>query len=214
MSSATVDGMHRPTYIIFVGDNGTPMYGRPKLDFIDNMYITRTARGKGTAYEGGALVPLVVRGPGIAADTRERRVHRRGRPLPDHPPACRARVPEQVSAGPGGGQIPLAGKSLLPILQGKADAVRDPDRDYIITESTNLMTENTKVVGIRNGHYKLVCTDQADNCEFYDIVADRLEQYPLPHPASCASASRWSPADREWHFCHLQEAVKTRTMLG
>ncbi len=55
------------THVIFIGDNGTPMYGRPNLDFIDNMYITQTGRGKGTAYESGARVPMVIRGPGIKA---------------------------------------------------------------------------------------------------------------------------------------------------
>lgn len=57
-----VDAMDPNTYIIFISDNGTPMYGRPNLDFIDNMYITRKGRGKGTAYESGALVPMIIRG--------------------------------------------------------------------------------------------------------------------------------------------------------
>lgn len=58
-----VDAVAPGTYVIFVSDNGTPMYGRPQLDFIDNMYITRKERGKGTAYESGARVAMAVRGP-------------------------------------------------------------------------------------------------------------------------------------------------------
>ena len=57
------------TYVIYISDNGTPMYGRPNLDFIDNMYITKKGRGKGTAYESGAHVPLVIKGPGIKPDS-------------------------------------------------------------------------------------------------------------------------------------------------
>jgi hypothetical protein len=60
------------TYVIFISDNGTPMYGRPNLDFIDNMYITRKGRGKGTAYESGALVPMIIAGPKIAANTENK----------------------------------------------------------------------------------------------------------------------------------------------
>ena len=44
------------------------MYGRPNQDYIDNMYITKKGRGKGTAYESGALVPLVIRGPRISGE--------------------------------------------------------------------------------------------------------------------------------------------------
>ncbi len=76
--------LDRDTIVIYVGDNGTPMYGRPQLDFIDNLYITRTGRGKGTAYESGARVPLAIRGPGIGENRAERR-HRAGRgPVSDH----------------------------------------------------------------------------------------------------------------------------------
>jgi arylsulfatase A-like enzyme len=63
----TVDALDSNTYVLYVGDNGTPMYGRPNLDFIDNMYISRTGRGKGTVYESGVRVPMVVRGPNVAS---------------------------------------------------------------------------------------------------------------------------------------------------
>ena len=72
---AAVDGLDRNTIVIYLGDNGTPMYGRPNLDFIDNMYITRKGRGKGTVYESGARVPMVIRGPGIGANRVSSVVH-------------------------------------------------------------------------------------------------------------------------------------------
>jgi hypothetical protein len=65
-----VDALDPNTYVIYVSDNGTPMYGRPNLDFIDNMYITKKGRGKGTAYESGAHVAMAIRGPGVAAHTK------------------------------------------------------------------------------------------------------------------------------------------------
>lgn len=46
------------TYVIFMGDNGTwgPVIGPPFRD----------GRAKGTVYEGGVSVPLIVTGPGVA----------------------------------------------------------------------------------------------------------------------------------------------------
>src|SRR5690606_2715180 len=57
-----VDALDPNTYVIYIGDNGTWMFGEGR-EFIDNMYITRRGRSKGTAYESGVRVPLVVRGP-------------------------------------------------------------------------------------------------------------------------------------------------------
>jgi len=209
----TLDEVDPNTIVIFVGDNGTPMYGRPQLDHIDNMYITRTARGKGTAYEGGALVPLVVRGPGIAPGSVSDEFTHVVDLFPTILEMAGLDVPEQVSSGADGGQTDLFGVSLMPILYGDSSAVRDPDRGFVITESTNLMTGGTKVVGIRNAHYKLVCTDDAGNCEFYDIAADRLEQYPLEQPASCDTSAQLTTSDPAWHFCFLQDAVANRSLL-
>ncbi len=61
-----VDKLGPNTYVIFIGDNGTPMFGGYKNQ-IDNMYITKTGRGKGTPYESGCRVPMAIRGPNIAA---------------------------------------------------------------------------------------------------------------------------------------------------
>lgn len=46
---------------IHLGDNGTWMFG-PQREFIDNMYITRRDRSKGTAYESGVRVAMAIRG--------------------------------------------------------------------------------------------------------------------------------------------------------
>jgi arylsulfatase A-like enzyme len=49
------------TYVIFMGDNGTydPVVGAP----------FRRGRAKGTIYEGGVNVPLIVSGPGVPRDS-------------------------------------------------------------------------------------------------------------------------------------------------
>ena len=113
--------------MIYVGDNGTPMYGRPNLDFIDNMYITRKGRGKGTTYESGARVPLAIRGPGIGAN----RVNGEFLQVADLFPTILSLagltpppgVPTGDGSGTAGGGWRVAGSRSL---SGKAKAVRDP----------------------------------------------------------------------------------------
>jgi hypothetical protein len=198
---ASVDEIDPNTYIIFIGDNGTPMYGRPGLDFIDNMYITRTGRGKGSVFESGALVPMVIAGPGIEANSVNNEfvhavdLYSTALELAD------LDVPDRVSNREGTGTVPLEGISLAPIVFGDAGTVRDPNDGYILAETHDLMRNGIREVGARNGSHKVLCTDgsSVDDCEFY----------------SCDSYANdtWSPADPKWHFCRLTEVVATKSFL-
>jgi len=216
-----VDALDPNTYVIYIGDNGTPMYGRPGLDFIDNMYIQKTARGKGTAYEGGALVPMVIRGPGIAANSESREFAHSVDLFSTVLELAGVPVPQRVSNSEGTAEVPVDGVSLAPILFGRAASVRDPDQGFVITESHNLMTGGTQQVGARNGSYKLICGgvlngDTGEDCEFYDIVGDPLEQYPLPTPVDDCLAyaeTRLTPYDADWHYCRLAEVIGTQSFL-
>jgi arylsulfatase A-like enzyme len=204
-----VDALDSNTYVILIGDNGTPMYGRPNLDFIDNMYITRKGRGKGTAYESGALVPMVVRGPRIAANTRSDEFVHAADLFSTILELAGLTPPKQVPDSNGTGTVPLDAVSLAPILFNKASTVRDPNEGYVFTETENLMTGGTKMVGARNATYKVVCTGSPDNCEFYNLVSDPLEEYPLEKPESCTGYmdGTWTPADPQWHYCRLKDLV-------
>jgi arylsulfatase A-like enzyme len=204
------------TYVILVSDNGTPMYNRPNLDFIDNMYITRKSRGKGTAYESGALVPMAIRGPRIAANTRSNEFVHVADLFSTVLGLAGLTAPKAVANSDGTGTVPLDSVSLAPILFNKAKTVRDPNKDYILTETENLMTGGTRMVGARNAAYKVVCTGSPGNCEFYNLVDDPLEEYPLAKPDSCASYTnaKWTPADPQWHFCRLTEVVATHSFLS
>jgi arylsulfatase A-like enzyme len=211
---AGVQRLDRNTIVIYVGDNGTPMYGRPKLDFIDNLYITRKGRGKGTVYESGVRVPFAVRGPGIAANRVNGEYVHAADVFPTVLELAGLQVPAQVATGDGKGLQPVDGRSLLPILRGRAKTVRDPDEGYLLTESLNIMVDSTRQVAARNATYKVVCTEKVENgaCEFYNLVTDPLEEYPLAEPARCdATVKRRDPA---WHYCRLAGLIRTESFFA
>jgi arylsulfatase A-like enzyme len=190
------------------------MYGRPNLDFIDNMYITRKGRGKGTTYESGARVPMAIRGPGIAGN----RVNGEYLHVADLFPTILSLAglvpPERVSNGDGTGMLTVDGVSLQPLISGKAKTVRDPDQGYVLTESMNLMTNSTRQVAARNATYKVICTEKTDAaaCEFYNLKNDPLEELPLEKPASCSG--NWTARNPQWHYCRLNELIRTKSFFA
>lgn len=214
----TVDALDPNTYVIYLGDNGTPMYGRPDLDFIDNMYITRKGRGKGTVYESGARVPMAIRGPGIAANKASSEYVHTADLFSTILSLAGLEAPAKVSNSDGTGTLALDGQSLAPILMGKATHLRDPNEGYLLTESLNLMTNSTRQVGARNATFKVICTENAEpgSCVFYNLIVDPLEEYPLDKPANCSgySSGAWTAADPRWHFCRLSELIRKQSFLA
>lgn len=212
-----VDALDPNTYVIVLGDNGTPMYGRPNQDYIDNMYITKKGRGKGTAYESGARVSLAIRGPRIPASTRNSEYVHVADLFSTILSIAGLKAPEKVPNRDNSGLQSVDSVSLAPILFDKAATVRDPNQGYLLTESLNLMTNSTRQVGARNATYKVVCTEKvnASACEFFNLIADPLEEYPLAKPDSCSNYTNgtWKPADVRWHYCRLTDVVATQSFL-
>jgi arylsulfatase A-like enzyme len=193
------------------------MYGRPGLDFIGNMYITRSGRGKGSVFESGALVPMVIAGPGIEANSVSNEFAHAVDLYSTALEMAGLEVSEQVSNADGTGSVPLEAVSLAPIIFGDAKTVRDPNQGYILTESHDLMRGGIREVAARNGTHKILCTDgnSASDCAFYNVAEDPLEEYPLAKPDSCGSyaSGSWSPRDIEWHFCRLTEVIGAKSFL-
>jgi arylsulfatase A-like enzyme len=210
----SVDALAPNTYVIFLNDNGTPMYGRPNLDFIDNMYITRKNRGKGTTYESGTRVAMTIRGPRIAAGSTSSEYVHVVDLFSTTLELAGLKAPTMVSNSEGSGQEKVDGVSLAPLLFNRAKTVRDPNQGYLLAETVNLMTNGTREAAARNAKYKVVCR-APDNCEFYDLIDDPLEEYPLAKPASCSAftSGTWTPANREWHYCRLTQVVATQTFM-
>jgi arylsulfatase A-like enzyme len=214
---AVVDKQDPNTYVIYLGDNGTWMFGQGR-EFIDNMYITRRDRSKGTAYESGARVSMAIRGPRIKAGSKS-----------DEPihgvdlfstilEFAGLDVPKTVPNKTGDGAVAVDSVSLTPILFKGAKGLRDPNKGYMLTETVNPIKSNQRQAGARNAKYKILCIDGAEtaNCAFYNLLDDPLEEYPLAKPDSCANYKNgtWTPAAPEWHFCRLQEVIGKESFLA
>ena len=212
-----VDSIDRNTYVIYIGDNGSWMFGA-RREFIDNMYITRQDRGKGTAFESGARVPLTIRGPRIAAGTRsEEPVH--GADLfATILELAGLDVPKSVPNSAGNGSVTVDAVSLTPILFDGAKSLRDPVRGYLLTETLNPIKNNRREAGARNGTYKVLCVGSAtaDACSFYNLVRDPIEEFALDKPKSCAGyeSGGLSPTSQDWHFCRLLDVLAKESFLS
>lgn len=211
-----VDALDSNTYVVYMGDNGTWMMGAGR-DFIDNMYITRSGRSKGTAYESGARVEFAIRGPNIKAGSASD-VPIDGTDLFSTFLAIAGlEVPKTVPDKTGKMVAPDS-VSLVPVLFNSAKSVRDPDRGFLLAETMNPVKQNMLHVAARNARYKVVCADNAQtgSCEFYDLIDDPLEEYQLDKPVSCESFQKGAlkPAAKEWNFCYLQDVLATQSILS
>ena len=213
----SVDKLDPNTYIIYLGDNGSWMFG-PGREFIDNMYITRRGRSKGTAYESGALVSMAIRGPRIKAGSKSDEPIHGVDLFATFLELAGLDVPKTVPNRTGDGTVAVDSVSLTPILFKGAKGLRDPDKGYLLTETVNPIMKNQKQAAARNAKYKVLCIDNADtpSCTFYNLLDDPLEEYPLSKPDSCANYTNgtWTPAAPEWNFCRLQGILAKESFLA
>jgi arylsulfatase A-like enzyme len=216
----TVDKLDKNTYIIYIGDNGTWMFGE-KREFIDNMYITRRGRSKGTAFESGVRVSMAVRGPGIQPGSQSDEWVNGVDLFSTILELAGLDVPERVPNREGNGTVALDSVSITPILFENAKNLRDPNEGYMLAETINPVSTvkpNLRQVGARNKTYKVICDENPEtaSCVFYNLVDDPIEEYPLDKPESCANYENgtWTTDDPEWHFCRLQEVIAKESFLG
>ncbi len=212
----TVDRLDPNTYIIYLGDNGTWCIS-PQMNFIDNMYLTKMGRSKGTAYESGIRVSLAVRGPGIKPGTQSDEWIHNVDLFPTILKLAGLEVPETVPNRAGDAMVDVDGVSLTPVLFDGAKGLRDPDRGYLLSETVNPVKGNLMQVAARNAKYKVICDNNAEtgSCKFYNLIDDPIEEYPLEKPAGCANYQKGTlpPEDPEWNFCYLQEIIAKKSFL-
>ena len=160
------------TYVIFVGDNGTVEWDDPPSPRDRN-------KVKGTPYEGGVNVPLIVSGPGIRAGQEKR--------VLGHAVDLFATI------------IELAGGDVaeLPPAETRLDSVSlsrvllDPDaggsRSWAFAEQSLGPSSHDL---IRNEAYKLIVDRNSDAEEFYHLAVDPHETNPLALDALSDSERR------------------------
>ncbi|MBN2418959.1 MAG: sulfatase-like hydrolase/transferase [Deltaproteobacteria bacterium] len=214
----TVDKLDSNTYIIYLGDNGTWMFG-PKREFIDNMYITKQGRSKGTAYESGVRVSMAVRGPGIKAGSQSDEWVHSTDLFSTILELAGLDIPKMVPNKEGNGMVKVDAVSIAPILFRNEGNLRDPHKGYLLSETVNSYKEGYPIeVGARNATYKVICDANADteSCVFYNLVDDPIEEYPLEKPDNCAGYRNgiWTLIDPEWNFCRLQEVIAKESILA
>ncbi len=152
-----LDSIDPRAFVIFMGDNGTarPMAEPPFI----------RQRAKGTIYEGGVNVPLIVRGPGVARGESAALV------------SC-VDLHSTIAEIAGRPTSPEDSVSMVPLF-------RDPQaegREFVYAETfspnggTLPFAEHRRTV--RNARYKLLRETGAPD-ELYDLTLDPFEQTNL-----------------------------------
>lgn len=172
------NGLDKNTLVVFTSDNG------PWLNYGDHGGCTGSMReGKGTAWEGGARVPCVMKWSGVIPEGRHcNQLASTIDLLPTIAEVCNAKLPTHK----------IDGVSILPLLKGDFDAT---PREYFT------YFYGHDLIGIRNDRFKLVFPHkhrgyadpgmggfpakvfnvvQADTC-LYDLRRDQGERYNVKH---------------------------------
>ena len=143
------------TYVIFLGDNGTDRWADPPAP-------RDPLRAKGTVYEGGISVPLIVAGPGISGG-------RVTRPLA-HAVDLFSTIIELAGADPASALpdgLDIDSISLVPTLLERGP---QEQRGWLLSEGSLGPVTGTAV---RDERYKLIRIN--DREELYDLTTDPNE---------------------------------------
>lgn len=157
-------GVRENTTVIIIGDNGTWGEGVIQAPFIGD-------RSKGTLYQGGVRVPLIIAGAGVAAPGRETSALASVVDL-------YATIWDLCGCGDGGTIAPGAAvdaRSLMPLL---ADPAAAPVRTEIVAEGFGGPDPTLDARAILSNGYKLLRFADGRE-ELYHIPSDPFEQINL-----------------------------------
>ncbi len=144
----------RNTLVVFTSDNGGYLESGGKK-------VTSNAplrSGKGSLYEGGIRVPLLVSGPGVRMGTCEQPVW-----LTDLFPTLTGSAAED-------------GLNLWPLLRNPAGKV---ERDALYFHYPHYYPTTTPVGAIRAGNWKLLEYFEDGRLELFDLASDPFEQHDI-----------------------------------
>ena len=150
------------TDIIFIGDNGNTMR---------TAQIADLTKAKGTVYQYGVHVPMIIAGPSVVNPGRTSNALINTTDL-------FATILELMGENTWSSHIlvtkPVDGKSILPIIQNTTDSIRP----WSFTEIFKLTTDSSDGKAMRNKDYKLIRFDYGQE-EFYHLSVDPLESNNL-----------------------------------
>jgi len=147
-------GQLNNTVIFFMGDNGTPFSVKDRA-------ASRIRGSKGSVYEGGVRVPLIVAGPGVTRTGRETHL---------------VTVPDMYATIAQLAGVPLTNNSInnsysiVPLLTSSQATT---GRKYSFAELCPNTGAGTKQFAIRDQRYKLLYTGTA--WEMFDLQSDPWE---------------------------------------
>jgi arylsulfatase A len=165
MDHLTAKGLADNTVLIFLSDNGG------YLGQYDGQACTNNAplrSGKGSVYEGGLRIPLIVRWPGVTTPggTSEEPVHC----MDLHATIAQAAtLPSQTAAG-------LDGLSLVPLLEGSAISL---PREALFAHYPHYYPTTTPASAVRARDWKLIEYYEDGRQELYNLRDDPGEQHDL-----------------------------------
>ena len=154
-------GIANRTYVIYTSDHGAQ--GRNANGPLNN--------GKGTVWEGGIRVPLIVRGPGIKAGACS---HAEATTVDLFPSiAALARVTDALPKD-------LEGGNLAPVLAGAPTAtVRRPREELVVHFPHYDKDEMGPASAILLGNLKLIHVYETNVSHLFDLSKDRAEEHDL-----------------------------------
>jgi arylsulfatase A-like enzyme len=157
-------GIADTTYVIYMSDNGGGGGGKGKGG-------ARPLRGgKGSLWEGGIRVPLIVRGPGIRPNT-----------FCHVPVVGYDLLPTFCELAGIAGPLPedVEGGSIADLLEnGDAGGVRRP-RDEIVFHFPHYQSGDGPHSALRLGNEKLIRLDETGEIRLFDLSHDVGEQHDL-----------------------------------
>lgn len=162
-------GLAQRTIVLFMSDNGgLSVHGRGGEP---NTHNRPLASGKGSAFEGGLRVPMLVRWPGVAAPGS---VCRQPVIVEDFFPT----ILEMAGAGPS--RQTVDGRSFVPLL-GNPNAAQ-PGR-ALVWHYPNCWGPKGPGIGsfsaVRLGDWKLIYHHEDQRCELFDLAHDLGEEHNL-----------------------------------
>ena len=169
-------GLADDTLVVFLSDNGGYI-NEYRGDTVTSNHPLRS--GKGSLYEGGIRVPMIVRTPGAS--------HSAGTAL-DTPVTVMDLLPTilDLTGVEDPDPPPIDGRSFAPLLSGEADG---PLHDALYWHFPHYYPTTTPVGAIREGDWKLLEYFEDGRVELFDLASD-------PGEARNLAADRPDLADR------------------